>query len=64
MERAKGILKVYKSELKKDNEHTKTAPLEYIIDLQYKKYLDVCFWCNETPLKKGAWLRQEIKQLD
>jgi hypothetical protein len=60
MKRAQGILKRVKEERLKDTEHSKTAPIMYVIDLEYKKYLALCYWCYETPLKKGEWLRQEI----
>ena len=60
MKRAQGILARYKEEQKKDTEQSKVAPLDVIIDLQYNKYKSLCYWCNETPLKKGEWLRQII----
>jgi hypothetical protein len=36
------------------------TPLMYIMELEYKKYVDVCYWCYETPLSYTKWLSQEI----
>lgn len=58
--RAQGILKRWREEKKRDTEQSKVAPLMYLIDLEYKNYLKLCYWCYETPLTKGPWLRQKI----
>jgi hypothetical protein len=62
--RAQGILKRWKQQKELDTDSSKVAPLMYLIDLEYKKYQELCFWCFEKPLTKGAWLRQEIKIIE
>ena len=58
MRRAQGILRRWKEETAKD---PSVAPFEYLLDLQYKKYQSLCFWSYETPLSKGKWLFEKIK---
>lgn len=60
MKRAEGILLRWQKEREEDTDSNKTAPLQYIIDLEYKNYSKTCYWCHEKPMKKGEWLRQEI----
>lgn len=60
MYRAQGIKKRWGLEKVKDTDSNKVAPLEYLIDLEYAKYKELCYWCCEMPLTKGQWLLQKI----
>lgn len=62
MKRAQGILKRWKEQVELDKTTTSsvTAPLTYLLELEYKKYVDLCYWCYETPLSYSKWLSQDI----
>jgi hypothetical protein len=62
MKRAQGIKKRWEF-LKENEDSSYTTPtLEYLLDYNYKQYLEMCIRCNEAPLFKGEWLSQEIKE--
>lgn len=56
MLRAQGIKKKYHEEKTHDTEHSKVAPLEILLKLQYERYVKLCYWCYEMPLSYGKWL--------
>lgn len=60
MLRAQGILKRWQEEKLKDTDHDHVAPLEYVMELQYKKYTEICYWCHEKTLIYSKWLSQKI----
>lgn len=62
MKRAQGIKKRWEKEKLRDTEGSRTAPLSYLIDFEYSKYTNLCYWCHEEPLTKGKWLYQEITE--
>jgi len=47
MKRAQGIKLRWEKEKQKDSENSKIAPLQYLIELEYKKYRHLCFYCHE-----------------
>ena len=61
---AQGIKKRYELEKLKDSENNKVSPLTYLIDLEYKKYKELCFWTYQKPLSKGKWLLQQIEEAE
>ena len=63
MKRVQGIKLRWELEGKRDTNTSQVAPLNFLIDLEYKKYLKLCFWCYEKPLDKDKWLLQNIEEL-
>lgn len=61
MLRAQGIRQRHQEERKLDTERSKVAPLQIILELQYKRYLKLCYWCNEKPLSYGKWLCEPLR---
>lgn len=58
MKRAQGIAKRYQELKTIPNNRLKN--LEAILKYEYKKYLDLCYWCYESPLSYTDFLKQEI----
>jgi hypothetical protein len=61
---AQGIKKRWELEKINDNDNNKIAPLSYLIELEYKKYKELCFWTYQKPLSKGKWLLQIIEPIE